>query len=83
MPVFRMSGKGREWVVTRRARTRHLIELGGLVVKSRLVDLPGDDRAAVLYGAFLEFALTLHGENRENREQVQALWARRGSSKSE
>jgi len=81
-----MSGKGREWVVTRRARTRHLIELGGLVVKSRLVDLPGDDRAAVLYGAFLEFALTLHGENRENREnreQVQALWARRGSSKSE
>jgi Conjugal transfer protein TraD len=65
----------RAWVVKRRERTRHLIELGGLVVKSGLVDLTGDDRA-VLYGAFLELVFTLHDEN---REQILALWARRGS----
>ena len=34
----------------RRERTRHLIELGGLVVKAGLVDLTDDDRAT-LYGA--------------------------------
>lgn len=59
----------------RRARTRHLIELGGLVQKSGLVDLTGDDRA-VLYGAFLEIASMLHGDN---REQSTTLWRRRGS----
>ena len=42
----------REWVVKRRERTRHLIELGGLVIKAGLVDLTDDDRA-ILYGAFL------------------------------
>jgi Conjugal transfer protein TraD len=61
--------------VTRRERTRHLIELGGLVIKSGLVDLTGDDRAA-LYGAFLELAVALRGEN---GKQTLALWARRGS----
>jgi hypothetical protein len=61
--------------VKRRERTRHLIELGGLVVKSGLVDLTKDDRTA-LYGAFLELALTLQGEN---WEQIMALWQRQGS----
>jgi uncharacterized protein YjgD (DUF1641 family) len=32
----------------RRARTRQLIELGGLVRKSGLVDQLGDDRAAIM-----------------------------------
>ena len=64
----------RDWVVKRRERTRHLIELGGLVAKSGLIELVNDDRAA-LYGAFLELALALGGEN---REQVIALWRRRG-----
>ena len=59
----------------RRERTRHLIELGGLVVKSGLVELTKDDRTA-LYGAFLELALNLQGVN---REQIIALWQRRGS----
>ena len=59
----------------RRERTRHLIELGGLVVKSGLVELTDDDRAA-LYGAFLELAFMLQGED---REQTLALWRRRGS----
>jgi hypothetical protein len=58
----------------RRERTRHLIELGGLVAKSGLVELTSDDRAT-LYGAFLELAFMLQGEN---REQVIDLWRRRG-----
>jgi hypothetical protein len=61
--------------VTRRKRTRHLIELGGLVQKSGLVDLTGDDRA-VLYGAFLDIASMLQGND---REQQITLWHRRGS----
>src|SRR3546814_13178685 len=49
----------REWVVARRARTKHLIELGGLVAKARLVELADDDRA-LLYGAFLDLAQQFH-----------------------
>jgi hypothetical protein len=64
----------REWVVKRRERTKHLIELGGLVVKSGLVELVNDDRA-VLYGAFLELAFMLQGKD---REQTLALWRRSG-----
>ena len=37
----------------RRERTRHLIELGGLVQKAGLVELTGDDRATI-YGALLD-----------------------------
>ena len=59
----------------RRERTRHLIELGGLVRKSGLVDLTGDDRA-VLYGAFLEIASILQSKN---REQNMACWRSCGS----
>jgi hypothetical protein len=42
----------RTWQVERRKRTRHLIELGGLVVKAGIVALTGDDRATIL-GALL------------------------------
>ena len=59
----------------RRARTRRLIELGGLVQKSGLVDLTGDDRA-VLYGAFLDIASMLQGNDREDR---MTRWRMRGS----
>ncbi|WP_371346567.1 conjugal transfer protein TraD [Ancylobacter sp. IITR112] len=45
----------RTWQVERRRRTRHLIELGGLVVKAGIVDLTGDDRA-MIYGALLWMA---------------------------
>lgn len=58
----------------RRERTRHLIELGGLVQKAGLVELTDDDRAA-LYGAFLVIAAKLQGEE---REQALVLWQRRG-----
>lgn len=64
----------REWVVKRRERTRHLIELGGLVVKAGLVDLTDDDRAT-LYGAFLTVADRLRGEEGSN---ALALWQRKG-----
>lgn len=43
----------RDWLVKRRGRTRHLIELSRLVVKSGLVELTDDDRAAIL-GALTE-----------------------------
>jgi hypothetical protein len=58
----------------RRERTHHLIELGGLVRKAGLVELTGDDRAA-LYGAFLTLAMMLQGEDRDH---TLALWRRGG-----
>lgn len=64
----------RQWVMDRRERTRHLIELGGLVQKADLVELTDDDRA-VLLGAFLAIAGKLQGEE---REQAITLWRRRG-----
>ena len=64
----------RDWVVKRRERRRHLIELGGLVQKADLVELTDDDRA-VLFGAFLAVASKLQCDE---REEVQMLWRRRG-----
>jgi Conjugal transfer protein TraD len=37
----------REWEMHRRERTRHLIELGGLVQKAGLIEVTEDDRAAL------------------------------------
>ncbi len=48
----------------RRERTRHLIELGGLVQKAGLVDLTDDDRATIL-GGLLELADRLQGDGGE------------------
>ncbi|RIA45687.1 conjugative transfer protein TraD [Hephaestia caeni] len=64
----------RDWQVKRRERTRQLIELGGLVVKAELVDLTDDDRAT-LYGAFLDLANRLQGNDRDT---ALVLWKRRG-----
>ena len=64
----------RTWQVERRKRTRHLIELGGLVVKAGVVDLTGNDRAAI-FGALLWIADKLKGDQ---REQARALWAAKG-----
>ena len=58
----------------RRERTRQLIGLGGLVQKAGLVELTEDDRA-VLFGAFLELADMLQGEERDS---AKLLWRRRG-----
>ena len=64
----------RTWQVERRKRTRHLIELGGLIVKAGVVDLTGDDRA-VIYGALLWMADKLKSEDGEHARK---LWARAG-----
>jgi hypothetical protein len=60
--------------VERRDRTRRLIELGGLVQKSGLVDLTEDDRATLL-GAFLTLADQLVGPDRTT---TVAGWRHRG-----
>src|SRR6195256_2750463 len=64
----------RTWQVERRKRTRHLIELGGLVVKARVMDLTGDDRAIIL-GPLLWMADKLKSNQ---GEQARALWAAKG-----
>ena len=69
----------RQWVQDRRARTRHLIELGGLVQKAGLVELVDDDRATLL-GAFLELADRLREDEHQGVSQADQLarWRRRG-----
>lgn len=64
----------RTWHIKRRKRTRHLIELGGFVVKAGVVELTGNDRA-ILYGALLRMAGKLQSED---RAQAPALWAAKG-----
>jgi conjugative transfer protein TraD len=64
----------RTWQVERRKRTRHLIELGGLVVKSGIVDLTGDDRATI-FGALLWMADKLQSDQGEH---ARGLWAAKG-----
>ena len=64
----------RDWIVKRRERTRHLIELGGLVAKAGLIELTDDDRA-VIFGALVEVAARLRGDD---RDQMLVLWGRRG-----
>jgi len=61
--------------VARRERTRHLIELGGLVQKAGLVTLADDDRA-LLYGAFLDLAVRLQSDD---GQQSKLLYRRRGA----
>ena len=69
----------RKWVQDRRARTRHLIELGGLVQKAGLVELVDDDRTTLL-GAFLELADTLQEDEYHGVSQADQLtrWRWRG-----
>jgi hypothetical protein len=64
----------RTWQVERRKRTRHLIELGGLVIKAGIADLTNDDRA-VIYGALLWMADKLRSDD---RERALALWSAKG-----
>ena len=72
----------REWRVKRRERTRHLIELGGLIVKAGLVELADDDRAVIL-GLLVEAATRLQGAatrlQSDDRQQTLTLWRRRGA----
>jgi hypothetical protein len=65
----------RTWQVERRKRTRHLIELGGLVVKAGVVDLTGDDDRTMIYGALLWIADKLQSGQ---GQQARALWVAKG-----
>ena len=69
----------RQWVQDRRARTRRLIELGGLVQKAGLVELTDDDRATLL-GALMELADRLRGSDNagDDPRHLTARWRRRG-----
>jgi hypothetical protein len=58
----------------RRERTRQLIELGGLIAKSGLIEFADDDRAVIL-GLLVEAAAKLRSDE---REQALILWRRRG-----
>jgi hypothetical protein len=60
--------------VTRRERTRQLIELGGLIAKARIVELTDDDRAVIL-GLLVEAAAKLQTNE---RDQALTFWRRRG-----
>jgi|GEM_PF-723707 len=64
----------RTWQVERRKRTRRLIELGGLVLKSGIVDLTGDDRATI-FGALIWMADKLRSDQ---GEQARKLWTATG-----
>lgn len=67
----------RDWAKARRERTRHLIELGGLVLKADLVELLDDDRATLL-GAFLDVAGQLRGAGDADTAHLRARWRRAG-----
>jgi hypothetical protein len=64
----------RDWQMERRQRTRHLIELGGLIVKAGVVDITGDDRA-MIYGALLWMADKLKSDQ---GDYARAIWTARG-----
>ena len=67
----------RDWAKARRDRTRHLIELGGLVLKADLVELLDDDRATLL-GALLDVAGQLRGAGDADPTHLRARWQRAG-----
>jgi hypothetical protein len=67
----------RDWAKARRERTRHLIELGGLVAKAGLVELTDDDRATIL-GALLNAAAALRGMGDDDPAHFRARWRRAG-----
>jgi hypothetical protein len=67
----------RDGLRDRRARTRWLIELGGLVVKAGLPDLTDDDRATML-GGFLALRDQLTGIGGDPPAAIKQRWRRRG-----
>ena len=69
----------RDWAKARRERTRHLVELGGLVVKANLVELLDDDRATLL-GALLDLAGQLRNGSTDGNDptHLRTRWRRAG-----
>lgn len=79
MDAARARSDTRSWTCERRERTRHLIELGGLVHKAGLVELIDDDRATLL-GAFLELADRLRGDESPGESRIDLItrWRHNG-----
>ena len=79
LDLARSRADTRHWVQDRRARTRHLIELGGLIQKAGLVELVNDDRATLL-GAFFTLAdqLQVGSDDGTSPADLRARWRRRG-----
>ena len=77
MDAARTRTDTRDWAKARRERTRHLIELGGLVLKADLVELLDDDRATLL-GALLDVASQLRGAGDADPAHLRARWRRAG-----
>ena len=67
----------RDWRQARRARTRLLIEYGGLVVKAGLADLLDDDRATLL-GGLLQLRDQLAGLGNDPPDTLKQRWRHRG-----
>lgn len=67
----------RDWAEARRARTRLLIEYGGLLVKAGLPDRVDDDRATLL-GALLMIRDQLDGFGDDRPADLKTRWRRRG-----
>ena len=62
----------------RRARTRRLIELGGLVQKSGLADQLGDDRAAIMGALLAAVRLLNNASTHRPPAEVIARWREAG-----
>ena len=77
MDAARARTDTRDWAKARRERTRHLIELGGLVLKADLVELLDDDRATIL-GVLLDVAGQLRGTGDTDPAHLRARWRRAG-----
>ncbi len=67
----------RDGACDRKARTRWLIEYGGLVAKAGLADRLGDDRAT-FYGALLMLRDLLDGDGTDMPADLKLRWRRRG-----
>jgi hypothetical protein len=67
----------RDWVRDRRARTRLLIEYGGLLMKAGLPEQVEDDRATLL-GALLMIRDQLEGLGGDSPADLKARWRRQG-----
>ena len=61
----------------RKMRTRHLIEIGGLVVKAELDHLPIN----TLYGALLSLKNELHQDDSLKIEALKTQWTKLGKTK--
>ena len=77
MDAARARTDTRDWAKARRERTRHLIELGSLVLKADLMELLDDDRATIL-GALLDVAAQLRGTGDADAAHLRARWRRAG-----